>query len=108
MDNAYLDNICFSELPQNSIEEIATAFENISVSPNPSNGLFNLQFDAIKNTNAEIQITDVLGRQLKSIKVEAMAGLNKFSFDLNNEPKGLYLLRLQTDNGSIVKKIIKN
>jgi hypothetical protein len=42
------------------------------------------------------------------VKIDAIAGINKFSIDLNNQPKGVYLLQLQSINGSIVKKIIKN
>ncbi|NVO02253.1 MAG: M4 family metallopeptidase [Bacteroidetes bacterium] len=107
MDNAYLDNICFSELPQNSIEEVSNAFQNMSVSPNPSNGLFNLQFDAIKNTNVEIQVLDVLGRSIRNENYNATAGLNRMAIDLGVQPKGVYFLRLQSPNGSVVKKIIK-
>ncbi len=77
---------------------------SFSVSPNPASKL--LKISNIDNINInEINLTDLNGRIVKSEKVN-----NISSLEINIEvlTSGLYLLNMNTDKGTVTKKIIKD
>ena len=71
-----------------------------SVYPNPSNGL--LQIELAELHDATITITDALGRVVLSQKVNEQ----RSSIDLSQEPKGIYLVSLQTAQGLFSQKLV--
>lgn len=77
------------------------AREIIPVYPNPSSGLFELVSD---RQWQELSVYDVLGSQIMSLKPDQ----GKIIIDLNNQPPGIYFLRL-TDmkNKIFLQKLVK-
>lgn len=79
-------------------------FENdnvITIYPNPSNGIFNLE----SQENMSIEVYDIIGKLILSQKLSV--GTN--SFDISNFNSGVYLLKVTNDNGNIqTHKLIKN
>jgi|GEM_PF-4731166 len=74
----------------------------ISVYPNPNNGVFYIESQAIKLTGIEVYnalSTKVLG-------LEATG--NTMVVDLSNQPIGMYILMLKTEGGTYSKKMLKN
>lgn len=85
--------------PCTGINELQTELQ-LSIQPNPNNG----EFVIITETSMQIEITDQLGRHLKTI--EAKPGENKVY--ITNLSKGIYLLR-GNGNGKMYKgKIMVN
>jgi hypothetical protein len=82
--------------------------EKFNFSPNPVTGVANLKFDLKKTTDANIEITNVLGAKVfqKSMG-QLVAGENAIALPLENLDKGMYLLRLLTDNGQKTVKFVK-
>ncbi len=83
---------CYSELGLENFDKNST-----SIYPNPLNGsILNIK------SNAAVQVTiyDVLGKQV--------ATSNKKQIDLSHLSKGLFLIRLESENGVTTKKLIKN
>lgn len=74
-----------------------TMLENLSLSPNPTNGNVSLNTTVI----GSYELLTLDGRILES-------GTATKEFDLTNYAKGVYHLRLSTDEGSRVLKIVKN
>ena len=72
---------------------------NISVYPNPSNGVFNLVVDKAY----DMQIVDVTGRLVLSQKVEA--GLSTLHMEQNNV--GVYFIRLISESEIKTLRIVK-
>ena len=73
--------------------------KELSIYPNPSTGTFNIEN---LETNQTYQVYDVNGRLVK-------ASIVNNQLDLSNEPNGVYLLRVQLENGEVVsKKLMKN
>ena len=69
--------------------------------PNPSKGLFNLTgfFQAVR-----LQITDITG---KTIYTSALSDLHsERQIDLSNQPKGIYFIKIETENGTLTEKLI--
>jgi hypothetical protein len=79
-------------------DEAAT--QKVVIYPNPSNGIFNLSVP--ENKNGKIQVTDLAG---KLITAQEFTG-NETKLDLQQSPKGIYLVRITTDGQSIIRRII--
>jgi len=74
---------------------------NVTVYPNPSNGLITLTKPSSLDLHEAI-IYNVIGKLVKSINLEAMA--DSKSLDLSALASGLYLVNIQTLNGNAVTK----
>lgn len=70
----------------------------VSIYPNPNNGRFNIDSKA----EGIILVTDILGREILSKKLEA----GKSEIILQEESNGIYFVRLKMNNLSIIQKII--
>ncbi len=73
-----------------------------------NSNLVTLEYGIEKTTNMKIELIDITGRTVKVIENSnrKKAGAYKTNWKLNEEPNGIYFLRLDTkDNFHIVKKI---
>ena len=77
---------------------------SISVSPNPTTG--ELQITSYELQVTSIEIFDVFGRKQKAEgrkqKAESVIVLN-----ISHLQSGLYFMKIETENGTVVKKIVK-
>jgi len=97
-------------VPTNSVA--ATTDENIiTIYPNPTTGMINVQCLMINVQSVEI--FDVMGR-IVAVETHGRASLHEtlnvkpeITFDLSNAPSGIYFVRIQTETGVITKKVIK-
>ena len=81
--------------------EAVTLKNAVILYPNPFNDKLN-----IKASNANIEsvlLFDILGKQIDNVELQ-----EDNSLDMSNLNSGIYLLKVTTDKGSIVKRIIKN
>lgn len=103
-NNIYLDNININEQTV-GIHEVAT--NNISldfqISPNPSNGMFNLHFSQPIEQSATLQVFDLLG---KSVYLDNHVTGSDFSINLSGNSAGIYLVKLVSNGQSLVKKVV--
>ena len=98
----FLDDIviynCSEALAVNDFDVLNN---NISIYPNPSSGVFNIK---MKNmTDFKFDLFDITGKVIMS-KSNIMK--NNFSLDLSNYSKGIYFIKINSDLGSVTKKII--
>jgi 1-phosphatidylinositol phosphodiesterase len=73
------------------------------VYPNPSNGIFNIDF-ASKSDVSKIEVYDEKGSLVLSRDGEVLEN----TIDLTKQPKGMYIVKIYTKNETIVKKIIRS
>ena len=71
----------------------------VSVYPNPSNGMFKVSLPAGKAFTLEV--TDLTGKVLQRQKT-----VGETELKLENQAKGIYLLKVSGENGSAVRKLI--
>ena len=76
---------------------------SLTVYPNPSNGIFNIQTSA-SIENASITISDLNGRIVHQSKVE---NLQNKTLYLNHVQSGLYILNISSGNYNYSQKIVK-
>ena len=77
---------------------------NINIYPNPSTGLFTVEFKRVKENNSNISIVNSIGNVVFSEKL--IIGEFSKQINLSNLSKGIYLIELQTETGIYKKKII--
>jgi len=77
----------------------------IRITPNPSNGEFDVYIDGINRQETKIQLYNMLGSMVYADNV-CIGQIKKIS--INKQPVGIYLLKIIDDNGQIItEKIIK-
>lgn len=82
---------------------------DVAVYPNPANAESRIVFQLKKSGTVKLTFMDLSGRVLSDQVVTASAGSTKADLDLHNIEPGIYILRLQFNDGSEVsKKIIRN
>ncbi|MFZ0598620.1 MAG: T9SS type A sorting domain-containing protein, partial [Flavobacterium sp.] len=83
-------------------EETYTELQGPILYPNPSNGNFNIYFNTI-NSPYSIEIISIAGQKVfeQSNRTDSLS-------TINNLPKGIYIVRVTTDDETFSKKIIIN
>lgn len=95
--------------PYNVISDVSEIYEGgmMSLSPNPSDGLFRLMINSDKAENFKIEVSNVIGHVIKSDYAEVLpGGINK-TIDLRAFPNGIYYVSVETGKGRVVLKAIK-
>jgi plastocyanin len=86
-----------------NISSISEKLINVSIFPNPSSNIFNLEFNS--DSKSEIIVTNVLGEQ---VYIESTQSIGDFDtqIDLSNYSTGVYNLTIKTSYGISNHKLI--
>ncbi len=82
------------------------AFDNLSVYPNPTEGLININFSLSETQNVKIELVSVKGETVLNESIGNLKGSFTRQLDLSAFSKGVYMLRLTSDKGITNRKII--
>lgn len=85
------------------IEDLQTQL-GFSIYPNPSNGIFVIDFNE-SYSKTKIELINITGAVAESFSINNTINLRK-SIDLSALSKGLYLLRVSTNEGFDVRRIV--
>ena len=81
----------------------------INIYPNPFEDLFELEFFVNENSDVEIDLFDISGRKIHTLKESSsMIGHQQLEFNCANIEKGIYIISLKIDNNQYQKRLIKN
>jgi hypothetical protein len=72
--------------------------------PNPSNGVINMQYNDIPVS--KIDVVNVLGQVVKSIKLDPSKSQTSESIDLSANANGVYIINVSTNETSSSYKVI--
>jgi hypothetical protein len=96
---------CIPYTPYTGINDLNPLLNTvITVSPNPSNGVFSLKLNAGSRVSGQVEIIDVTGRTVFSQDVD-LVGLQNVNVDISKCSKGIYTVLLKTANGNAVRRI---
>ena len=98
------DRVIIDDLTWTCYTTLSTPEENLknlTIYPNPTNGN-TLYFNLTKDVT--IRMYNVLGKLIKYNKISSKNN----NIDISNLPKGIYLLKINSENQFITRKIIKN
>ncbi len=90
--------------PPTLINEIVFSESSVSIYPNPTDGIINVELSMITEELSRISISNILGEEvLKMTKTS-----NKFTLNANNLTGGVYFISINCDGKTVTKKIIIN
>ncbi len=87
----------YTYVKPNAITEIDLS-DNISLYPNPTNGVVNIKSNGIEYKYNQVIVYDLNGKEMMKIN-------NATSIDISTLSNGIYIFRISTDNGVAIKKI---
>jgi hypothetical protein len=76
---------------------------NIVLFPNPNKGKFSISTTNHDILTMEVQVLAIDGKVISTSKC---ADMDTYTFDLSGQPKGNYLVRIMTTEGTTTKKVI--
>ena len=80
-----------------------------SISPNPNQGIFDLNIDNQSLTNVEIEINDLLGKVVFKQKNNLTQGNQKIAIRLQNANTGIYFVKIKSGKESgVLKMVVEN
>jgi trimeric autotransporter adhesin len=91
--------------------DAVSALETINflhVYPNPSEGIFNLQYSAQQSETTTIRVFDLNGKLVKIITVNSVAGNNNYLLNLSALAGGIYQVTLTTGTSITGTRVMKN
>lgn len=80
--------------------------DNLSFSPNPGSGKFNLSFELEEKGKTEVRIFDASNKEVYSESLGKFSGRYDKQIDISNNPKGIYFLQITQGNRVLNKKIV--
>ncbi|MDH3322213.1 MAG: M12 family metallo-peptidase, partial [Flavobacteriaceae bacterium] len=81
------------------------AFDDFKLYPNPSHGIFNLEFTSNNTEDVHVSIFDLLGRKIITKTYYNGSTSFKEKLDISHVSKGLYILQIKRGNQSSAEKI---
>lgn len=76
------------------------------VFPNPADAQVNVMFTLSEQANYSLELLDIHGRLISRRTGHSEAGIASETLEVDTYPAGLYLLRLETPVGTLVKKLV--
>ena len=88
--------VCVVVTSDAGINSIASNASQISIYPNPNNGLFKIQSSA--SGQYTVEIYNVLGEMIKNVGLTGKSN----AIDLSAQPEGIYLYRVLSEKGNLI------
>ncbi len=92
--------------PLNAVEYFLSS-QSASVFPNPCSGEVSVSIHVPGVSSVDITVYNAVGEAVLFKKVSTLSSIET-KIDLGNNPTGIYLLKIKTSEGTIVKKIAIN
>jgi hypothetical protein len=103
-----IDDICIENIgvcSPTTIEE-KPDLTGIAVYPNPNQGQFVLNIESLIDGQVDVEIFDMLGKQIHYSLEETSVGVNKLPFDLSGLESGIYMVKVRSGNRELTERLI--
>jgi len=107
-DNNNCSNKAFATIVVNTCTGIEEELYNntFNLYPNPTNGNLTISFTTPQASNFTIRVIDMTGKEVYRAFADQYTGEYKSEIDLSKQSKGIYLITIITDQGTLNRKII--
>ena len=78
---------------------------SLSVYPNPSSGVFRVDFELGSAQRVEIKVLNATGQVVRLRTLESANGVQRHSIDMSSCASGLYLLQITSEEGVVTRRI---
>lgn len=107
-----IDNVNYEDLNKGVQKKVSPendlTVNDLNIYPNPNNGVFNLKFNLPEEGKIAVRIFDVNGKEVFSDKERKFKGEYNKEIDLTEFGNGTYIISIEQNDKSTVKKIIVN
>lgn len=83
------------------INEQKNETDAYTIFPNPCNGIFNIQIEAGSSSQYKVEIDNAFGEMVYQQTTPQTTNI-----DLSSQPKGIYFVKLVSEQGTVTKKLI--
>jgi hypothetical protein len=104
-DYLWVDNLAFSG-SITGINNIENNISDVSIFPNPATENFTIELNVKKASPINFKLVDLTGKLIKEITASEVFGNYKTSISITDIAKGSYFLKISSDDGLEVKKIM--
>lgn len=80
--------------------------KEVSIYPNPNNGVFTISFANLDASQVDLRIINVIGNEIYHEVLQRSDVLASKTIDLTRHAKGLYYVKIETDNYSSVRRVV--
>ena len=80
--------------------------KSIKLIPNPNNGEFNVEFTTDYDGEVNIQMLNMIGKQVHTSKFVHKQGVNTWSYDEQGLAKGVYILNIHFEDKDYSTRLI--
>ncbi len=80
--------------------------QNLAVYPNPASGYTEVKFNLNERTRVNFVLYNLIGEQVYSESSDFQAGFVNKRLQLGNLAGGVYMLRINSENGSVTRKLV--
>ena len=99
-----VDSLTINVTSTISLEEFLIN-QNLKVYPNPSSGLFNIEFEMEGVKDLYVRIISPTGQRVFEENAGRNASTYRKTIDLNAFARGIYILQIQTENGIVSRRL---
>ncbi len=85
------------------LNQLKPALANVSLSPNPSNGIVNIHLEGWNESKLLIEVFDISGKKVLSKETDSQSG--NVVLNMQNQVAGMYFVRVSTGTHFITKKV---
>ncbi|MGP8215943.1 MAG: T9SS type A sorting domain-containing protein [Bacteroidia bacterium] len=90
-----------------SVKNLAASAGHITVYPNPSSGIFTVTLSMAKGAEAvSLTVVNTLGQEINTETYYNVPNVFTRQLDLSSLAKGVYFLKLTSDNGTLYNKLV--
>ena len=86
--------------------EQSTLINDLDIYPNPSRDVFNISFNTINKQDITLRIRNIVGEEIYIEELKEFDGTYTKAISLENYPKAVYFLEINTKQGTINKKLV--
>ncbi len=104
-DYLWVDNLAFGGLTT-GIKNVESIFDEASIFPNPTTETINLNFNLKSEQQVSLELVDVTGKVVLKKDLGLLNGNAKQTINVNAVAKGTYAVRVITNKGVEVRKVI--
>jgi hypothetical protein len=79
--------------------------KSVEIYPNPSSGIFTIDINSASDSNYQLDVFDLTGRNVYKLEGQCTSGDNQIDLDLTYLNKGIYMISIRKSNETVTKKL---